>query len=197
MDRRTARTFPAPSLGQLSWFAALWAFGYGAYRLYYAAGGTIGMFGTPLSLEQWRLINAFAGFLLVGVALLTLAVREAWSGRSGALLLALAWIILVACVSHAFIGIAQRLLSLQGALTIPYPFWQAIDRRQADLQALLFNEPWFLIQGLAWAALAWVGRLSGSPYSRLWIGSAIVGIVAATTAGLLTAAGVIRRVIVG
>jgi hypothetical protein len=24
------------------------------------------------------------------------------------------------------------------------------DRRQADLQALFFNEPWFLIEGLLW-----------------------------------------------
>lgn len=33
-----------------------------------------------------------------------------------------------------------RTPSLAGLLTIPYPFWQTIDRAAADLQALFFND---------------------------------------------------------
>jgi hypothetical protein len=46
--------------------AAFWAFGYALYRLYYAAGGTLGMFGTPVSYAQFRSINAIAAVALVG-----------------------------------------------------------------------------------------------------------------------------------
>jgi hypothetical protein len=185
-----------PLLRRLSWFAAGWAFCYGSYRWYYAAGGTLGMLGTPVSQQQWRLINAIAGGLLYVVALLPIAQLKAWrSRRARPLLLALCWLVTVGCVSHALIGIVQRILSLSGRLTIPYPFWLDINRRQADLQALFFNEPWFLIEGLLWAAIAWVGlrEVRGRWW---WLGGAIIATLAATTAGLLSALGVIGKLIV-
>jgi hypothetical protein len=39
-------------------------------------------------------------------------------------------------------------MSVTGTITISYPFWRSIDRQQTDMQDLLFNEPWFLIEGL-------------------------------------------------
>ncbi|HEU4631245.1 MAG TPA: hypothetical protein VFS08_15950 [Gemmatimonadaceae bacterium] len=179
--------------------AAVWALGYGLYRWYYALGGTVGMLGTPaVSLAEWRRINAVAGVLLFGAALLPLVVVNAWgSPRARPLLLALSWTIAVACVSHALIGIGQRVSSLAGALTIPYPFWRTIDRREADLQALFFNEPWFLVEGLLWAVLAWRGALRASPRRRWWVGSALVATATSTVIGLLSAFGVIGRLIVG
>lgn len=182
----------------VSRFAAVWAAGYGLYRWYYALGGTFGMLGTPMSFEQWRRINALAGVLLFLAAFLPIAIVNAWrSRRARPVLLALCWIIAVACVSHALIGIVQRIASLTGALTIPYPFWQTIDRREADLQALFFNEPWFLIEGLLWAAIAWGGALRVSPRRWWWMGSALVVTAASTALGLLSAFGVIGRSIVG
>jgi hypothetical protein len=82
-------------------------------------------------------------------------------------------------------------------LTIDYPFWQTIDRRTADLQDLLFNEPWFLIERLLWALIAWVGALRESPWRQWWIASVAVATIASTVVGLLTAFGVFARTIVG
>jgi hypothetical protein len=88
-------------------------------------------------------------------------------------------------------------LSLAGILSLELPFWQTIDHRQADLQDLLFNEPWFFVEGLLWAAIAWTGALRWSPRRRWWVISALAAIVALTIIGLLSAFGVIGRLIVG
>jgi hypothetical protein len=182
----------------VSRIAAGWAFGYGLYRWYYAVGGTLGMLGTPLSQQQWRLINAIAGVLLFVAALLPIALLNRWRNRRARpILLALCWVVAVSCVSHSLIGIVQRVSSLTGALTINYPFWHAIDRREADLQALFFNEPWFLIEGLLWSTIAWGGGLRDSPRRLWWFGTAAVATAASTVVGLLSAFGVIGKVIIG
>lgn len=181
-----------------SWVAAFWAFGYGLYRWYYAAGGTFGMLGIPVSMDQFLRINAVAGVMLFFAAALPLVFVNAWRHANiRILLLIICWIVAVGCASHALIGIVQRVSSLAGILTIPYPFWKTIDRRQADLQALFFNEPWFLIEGLLWATIAWSGALRSSPRRWWWIGSALVAVAVFTTQGLLSAFGVIDKLIVG
>ena len=191
--------FPSDrTLVRVSRVAAVWAFGYGLYRWYYALGGTVGMLGTPVSGEQFRRINAIAGILLFASAILPVAVVSLWSRRHARpVLLVVCWIIAVGCASHALIGIGQRALSLTGRIIISYPFWLTIDRRQADLQALFFNEPWFLMEGLLWAAIARNGALRASPRRTWWLGSALAATVVATTFGLLSATGKIGRWIVG
>jgi hypothetical protein len=161
-------------------------------------GGTVGKLGTPLSHEEWIRINAIAGVLLVGAALLPILILRAWRHRPAQpVLLAIAWIIAVGCCSHALIGIPQRIASLSGVLTIEYPFWQSIDRRMADLQALFFNEPWFVGEGLLWGAIAWAGALRESPRRAWWIGSAVGATSILTAIGLLSAFGVIGRWVAG
>ena len=178
--------------------AAVWSLGYGLYRCYYALGGTIGMLGTPVSLAQWRRINAIGAAMLFITAVLAIVLVNAWAyRRARPFLLVLCWIITVACVSHALVNIVQRIASLSGALTISYPFWQTIDRKTADLQDLFFNEPWFLIEGLLWAAIAWTAALRESPHRLWWVGSAVAATIASTMVGLLSAFGVIGRMIVG
>lgn len=178
--------------------AAAWAFGYGLYRWYYAGGGTFGILGTPVSLEDWRRINAVAGALLFVAALLPLLLINAWARpRARPFLLTLSWIITVSCCSHALIGGIQRVLSLTRVITIPYPFWLTIDRRLADLQALFFNEPWFLLEGLLWAAIAWTGALQTSPRRWWWVSTAFATIAALTAIGILSVLGVIGQVIAG
>lgn len=184
-------------LRRASRLAAAWTFGYALYRCYYALGGTVGMLGVPRSLDEWRRINAIAGVLLLVVAALPLATMPAWRHRRARpVLLALCWVIAVGGASHALIGIAQRVASLTGALVIDYPFWLRIDRRAADLQALFFNEPWFLTEGLLWALVAWGGALRRSPRRGWWVGSALAATAVATVIGLMSAFGVIGRVIV-
>ena len=93
--------------------AAGWAFGYGLYRWYYAAGGTFGMLGTPMSQQQWRMINGLAAALLCVWSVLPIAVLSTWRRRRARpVLLAICWVVAVGCVSHALIGIVQRVSSL-------------------------------------------------------------------------------------
>ena len=176
----------------------LWSLGYTLYRAYYALGGTVGMPGTPMSGAEWRRINAIGAVILFLTAVLAANAVKVWAHPRGRLfLLAFCWIATVGCVSHALIDIGQRIASLSGAVTISYPFWRIIDRRSADLQDLLLNEPWFLIEGLLWAWVAWSGDLRESPRRRWWIGSVITATIASTVVGLLSAFGAIGRVIIG
>jgi hypothetical protein len=186
------------SLTDVSRATALWTFGYAVYRAYYAAGGTVGMPGMPTSFPEWRRINAVGSVLLFATAALAILFVRAWAyRRARPFLLAFCWIATVGCVSHALIDIGQRIASLSGILTIDYPFWRTIDHGAADLQDLFFNEPWFLVEGILWAAIAWKGALESSPRRRWWIVSVVVATFASTAIGLLTAFGVIRQVIVG
>ena len=154
--------------------------------------------GTPISMMQWRRINAIAAGILFATSALAIIVVKARTHRRGrSFAAALCWVVTVACVSHALINIGQRIASLNGVLTISYPFWQSIDHRTADLQDLLFNEPWFLIEGLVWAAIAWSAGIRESPRRRAWISSAAAATAAATAVGLLSAFGVIGKIIIG
>jgi len=178
--------------------AAAWALAYALYRAYYAAGGTVGMFGVPASEAQWRLINGVGAAILLAGAVTPLAMLAAWRRPSlRPALLALCWVVTVACVMHAVVDMTERVLSLTGLLTLHYPYWSSVDRRQADLQDLLFNEPWFLIEGLLWGAIAWSAGLRRAPRARRWLASALVAVLALTVAGLLSATGVIGKLIIG
>lgn len=187
------------ALTPVSVAAGIWGLCYAAYRGYYAAGGTAFLPGTirPGSEGQFQLINLVAVGLLVVAAMLPVAVLPLWARRGPRLvLLALCWVVAVGCCMHALIDMAQRVLSLAGLMHIHYPpMWATIDRRAADLQDLLFNEPWFLLEGLAFGALGWIA-LGPGLRRRRWAGSALAATCALTLVGLLSAAGVIGKVIV-
>ena len=73
----------------------------------------------------------------------------AWSHASlRRVLRAACWIVSVGCIMHPSIDIGQRVLSLSGVLHMQYPLWASIDVRAADLQDLLFNEPWFFVESV-------------------------------------------------
>jgi hypothetical protein len=182
-------------LTRLSWIAAVWGLGYAIYRAYYAFGGTAGLPGRPAAGDTFRLINGIGTVVLLIAAVLPIAMLPSW--RSPALrrwLLALCWVVAVGCGMHALIDMIDRVLSLTGHLKIPYPAssWESIDRRQADLQDLFGNEPWFLIEGLLFAALAWANLTS----RRWWTGTALVAVAILTVFGVLSATGVIGKAIV-
>jgi hypothetical protein len=88
-------------------------------------------------------------------------------------------------------------LSLTGVLTLDYPFWLAIDRQEADWQALVWNEPWFFVEGLLWSAIAWVGAVRAATWRQYWVAGLLVGVCTFTAIGLLSTFGVIGRFIVG
>ena len=186
-------------LASVSIAVAIWSLGYAFYRGYYAVGGTRFLPGTPADAQQLRLINAVAVVILVIAAAVPLAMLLLWRRqRARPVLLAVCWLVAVGCIMHAMIDSIERVLSLAGLLQIEYPprVWASIDHRAADLQDLFFNEPWFLLEGLGYAALAWIGLGPGSQ-RRWWVGSAIAAISVLTVIGLLSATGVIGKVIIG
>ena len=171
---------------------------YAIYRGYYAAGGTMGMIGVPRSESEFRLLNLAAVGVLLVAAVLPLASVPLWR-RPGPrrVLLALCWVIAVGCVMHALIDDVQRVVSLAGGRDVTYPpsQWLSIDRFAADVQDLAFNEVFFLVEGLLWAVLAWIG-LGNAASRRRWVGAAAVATAALTVVGVLSAFGVIGRAIV-
>jgi hypothetical protein len=178
---------------------AVWGLGYALYRSYYALGGTLLLPGTPADPAQFRLINAAAVVILAIAAVLPITMLPLWQRpKARPVLLVLCWVVAVGCIMHALIDGIQRILSLAGLLIIEYPagVWASIDHRAADLQDLFFNEPWFLLEGLGFGALGWIALGPGSR-RRWWVGSGIIAILVLTVIGLLSATGVIGRVIIG
>jgi hypothetical protein len=166
------------------------------YRGYYALVGTVGMFGTPVSMSQWRLINAAGTAIILIGAVLPVAAIPLWQRRrSRSVLLALCWVVAVGCLMHALVDDTARILSLAGVLHMDFPFFAIIDRRESDLQDLLLNEPWFLVEGLLWGALGWFG-LASARSRRLWVASGLVAAVALTVIGVLSTVGILGRFIV-
>lgn len=169
---------------------------YAAYRGYYGLGGTAGMFGTPASPAQWRAINLAAAAMLFTVALLPVAALPLWPRRwPRRVLLASCWVLAVGFVVHALVSDTQRVLSLAGVVHLRYPFFAAIDKHAADIQDLVFNETWFLAEGLLWAVLALM-VLGPSPIRRWWCGTAIAATAALTVTGLLSTLHVIGRLVI-
>jgi hypothetical protein len=186
-------------LASVSIAVAVWGLGYALYRGYYALGGTLLLPGTPADPTQFRLINAAAVAVLAIAAVLPIAMLPLWRRpRARPVLLVVCWLVAVGCSMHALIDSVQRVLSLAGLLRIEYSaaVWASINHRAADLQDLFFNEPWFLLEGLGYAALAWIA-LGPSRRRRWWVGSAIAATSVLTVIGLLSATGVIGKVIIG
>jgi hypothetical protein len=181
----------------VSLITAGWAFWYAIYRAYYGFGGTVGMFGTPVSEAQWQGINLAGAALLLGVAVLPVAVLPLWKmPRARPILLGLCWLLAVGFTMHALINDIQRVLSLAGVLQLDYPLFTTVNRRVADLQDLIFNETWFLVQGVLWGILGWI-NLRPSAARRWWIGTAVAAIAVLTCVGLLTSFGLIGKFIIG
>ena len=169
---------------------------YAGYRAYYAAGGTVGMIGVPVSQAQFQRINAVGSLLIllfsVVLPLVTVHVR-----RFNRAVPVLGWIGAVGCAMHALVDVTLRVLSLTGQhpTELPATFWRSFDRRTADLQDLLLNEPWFLLVGLLWAALALT--FVHPRRRRPWVVSAVVACLLLSVVGVLSGLGLIGTVRVG
>ena len=177
--------------------AFIWSALYGAYRLYYALGGTSFIPGELSSATTFRFINLVAAIVMLLLALLPLVMYWVRNSAKWKLLVLVAcWLVAVACCSHALIDIAQRILSLTGHLQIQYPssIWTSVNYREADLQDLFGNEPWFLIEGLLFAAIGW-WNIAKSKH-RTWAFTLVGAVGVATIVGLLVAVGVIGRTVI-
>ena len=171
---------------------AAWAAWYAAYRFYYALGGEVGMIGQPSPGLHFRRDNAVGGAIILVAAVVPLIAVWAWRHRRVRRLVAVVgWIAAVGCWTHALTLITLRVLSLTGVHPTHYPpgLWLSIDRREADLQDLFFNEPWFFGEGCLWALFA-LSVLR--PFSRRrWRRSATLACGLAVTVGVLSGVGVL------
>jgi hypothetical protein len=171
---------------------AVWAAGYAAYRFYYAFGGQVGMIGRPAPGQHFRRDNFIGSAIILLAALLPLIAVSAWRHRPVRRLVpVIGWIAAVGCCMHALTLMTLRVLSLTGVhpTHIPPGLWLSIDRHEADLQDLFFNEPWFFVEGCLWALFA-LTALAPSSRQR-WLRSAVVACVLATAVGLLSGVGAI------
>jgi hypothetical protein len=154
------------------------------------------MFGTPAAPAQWRAINLVAAAILLAVALLPVAALPLWPRQwPRRVLLASCWVLAVGFVMHGLVSDTQRVLSLAGVAHLRYPFFTAIDKHAADIQDLVFNETWFLAEGLLWAVLA-LTVLGPSPARRWWTGTAIAATAALTATGALSTLHVVGRIVI-
>ncbi len=169
-----------------------WSLGYACYRAYYAVGGQFGMIGHPVSDSRWRAINAVGAVVIALVAILALVAPRVDALRRA--LPALGWAGAVGCCMHALTDIVLRLLSLAGAhpTHLPASVWVSFDRRAADMQDLLLNEPWFFVEGLLWAALGAV--FVNRRYRRAWWISGALACGGLTIVGVLSGLGTIGAV---
>src|SRR5690606_21945885 len=102
MDKRVSAPPNPRKLAHATRIAAVWSFGYGLYRLYYARGGTCGMFGMPAALTQWHRLNGIAEILLFTSALLPLVMMTVgWIARLRRARIGICWVLAVAGVSQA------------------------------------------------------------------------------------------------
>lgn len=174
---------------------ALWGLGYACYRAYYAAGGTFGLIGTPVSASLFQAINAVGAAIILGAAVLPLIATRVRRVRRA--LPVLGWLGGVGCCMHALVDSTLRVLSVTGVhpTELPSSTWQSFDRRAADLQDLLLNEPWFLVEGLLWGALAL--SVTSPHRRRAWLVSAATACLLLSVTGVLSGVGVIGSVHLG
>lgn len=174
-----------------------WGLWYAAYRGYYALGGTEWIPGTVLSATDFRSINAIAAVLLLAAAVLPVVAVKSWKRPVvQRILLVVLWIGAVGCVTHAVVDVVQQVMGLNGLLVVHVD--QAmlrLDRRAAAFQDIFLNEPWFLLEGLLFAALALVSVRGRA--ASWWLVTAIAATVILIPLGVLTALGVLHRVIIG
>jgi hypothetical protein len=173
---------------------ALWATWYAAYRFYYAFGGQVGMIGRPSPAAHFRRDNAIGGAIIFLAAMLPLIAVSAWRHHAVRRAVTVAgWIAAVGCCMHALTLMTLRVLSLTGVhpTHVPAGLWLTFDRREADLQDLLFNEPWFFVEGCLWAVFG-VSAVHPSARRR-WRRSVVVACVFATAVGVLSGLGAITK----
>ena len=185
------------NLLRLSIAASIWGALYAVYRLYYGLGGMSFIPGELSSAATFRSTNLVAVAVMLVLALLPLAMyRVKNSAKWKFWVVIVCWLVAVACCSHALIDITQRILSLTGQLQIQYPssIWHSVNYKEADLQDLFGNEPWFLIEGLLFAAIGWWSIPKGK--HRIWALTLLGAVGVSTVVGILVAVGFIGRTVI-
>jgi hypothetical protein len=165
----------------------VWSVLYVVPHAYWAVGGGIGFSALKPSAtaqDEWQTINAVASAILLVPVGIGIALVRAPSHRLARALL------LTAClggasiaVSHGVYGIVYRVLNIAGVVEIDGEGFDA-DRHPWVLWDLLVFEPWFVIEGVLFAAAGWAAT-SSSESRRRWVFGCLAGIALAMASGVL------------
>ena len=150
--------------------AAAWAIAYAVgVRFYHAAGGTIGLSGTPDDPGAWHQASFNAGVFLLLVGLGSLAFVQRWG------LWIPRWLVIVPALTGSAVALAHGLtayvtkpLHAMDVITIDFRGFNADNETSLILWDLLFYEPWFLGLGalVTAGALYHHDRTGGSRVGR-------------------------------
>jgi hypothetical protein len=192
------RAGPTPSVWtrRLAVALGLWAAWYAAYRFYYAFGGQVGMVGRPAPAAHFEQINFVGGVIILLAAVLPTIALWVWRHSIVRRVVpVVGWLATVGFSMHALTMMTVRIFSLTGVHPTHHPadLWLSYNRHQADLHDLLFNEPWFLIEGCLWGLFTLTTLKPSS--RRRWRRSAAVMCVVAVAGGVLAGLGTIPTLV--
>ena len=169
------------------WSLAVWSIAYVLPHLYWGLGGETGLSAVRPSasaMPEWEDINLVASLVLtipaaIGIGL----IRFAGERRVARPLLIASWLGVAIAAGHGLFGIVYRTLHVAGVTDIDGRSFE-LDRHGWVLWDLLVFEPWFLIEGILFAA---VGRaaLTGMEAKRRWTIACVVGVALATLSGIV------------
>lgn len=165
----------------------LWSGLYVLPHLYWALGGEVGFSALKPSATahaQWEAINWAASVVLVLPVLIGVGlIRFRGQRVVRPVLLAATFAGASIAASHGLYGIVYRILNLVGVVDIDGEAF-AMSEHPWVLWDLLVFEPWFLVEGLLFAAVGWAAATT-SQARRRWTIACASGIALATVTGLL------------
>jgi hypothetical protein len=174
-------------LGLFATALCAWSVLYILPHLYWAVGGELGFSALKRSAtaqEGWQAINAAASLILLLPVGIGLALLRAPTHRLARALLLSAGLGGAAIAgSHGAYGIVYRLLNVVGVVAVDGRGFTASEHPWVLWDLLVF-EPWFLIEGVLFAATGWAS-MSGSESRRRWLLACLLGTSLATTTGVL------------
>ncbi|MBE3560514.1 MAG: DUF3995 domain-containing protein [Ktedonobacteraceae bacterium] len=143
---------------RIAYMACGWALLFAALSFFWGAGGRTGLhpLEQPATASNllWVVINLAAGILKIVGGLIALALVRTWKQRFiHRLLLIFTWLMGVGMCLYAGLGLVSDVLHVTGIINDPatwrWFFWY-----------LVLWDPWWLLGGVLYVALAWITTLS-------------------------------------
>lgn len=163
-----------------------WSLLYVVPHLYWAVGGELGFSALKPSAtaqDGWQAINAAASLILLLPVAIGLALPRAQSRRlARALLLAACLGGASIAVSHGVFGMVYRALIIVGVVEVDGRGFTAAEHPWVLWDLFVF-EPWFLVEGVLFAAAGWAS-MAGSESRRRWLAGCLVGTSLAIASGV-------------
>ncbi len=187
--RSRSRRAPRGGLWPVTTALSVWSGLYVVPHIYWAAGGGVGFSALKPSAtarEDWEAINAVASVILLIPVAIGLLLPRTSSHRPRALLLAACLAGASIAMSHGVFGIVYRVLNLIGAVDIDGEPFTPTQHAWVIWDLYIF-EPWFLIEGMLFAA-AGRAAMAGAHAQDRWLLACALGV----SLGLISGAAGVR-----